>query len=314
MLKRTTTFIWAGLLALAGLSSCNLFEKPEDYMAKDMATIENFLSTDPSYAGTPWRKTPGNVYLVTTKAPIGGSYGEIDFEDWGKDKIIHAYVNAKRFDNVTFMKDSSYVCHFLQDQKNAGTFLYGMTLGMMDMKGGEEVEMFIPSPFAMGGSSGTIGGTYIAPNTIMRVNVRDIVAYDSIEQRHYEIKQLEDYAKAKYPGMNVEKIGNYGLMKVVLQPAPSDAEQVTDLKQTTISYKGTLLSGSKFDENENFVFYLSSGQFIKGWAEGLKTMKKGEKSILLIPSNLGYYADPPRGSIIKQFSPLAFEIEVKNIK
>jgi len=74
--------------------------------------------------------------------------------------------------------------------------------------------------------------------------------------------------------------------------------------------------GSKFDSSldrgQPFVFQLGKGYVIKGWDEGVATMKIGEKRRLYIPSHLGY---GPRGiaNIIPPDAILIFDIELLNI-
>lgn len=59
-----------------------------------------------------------------------------------------------------------------------------------------------------------------------------------------------------------------------------------------VHYTGTLTDGSKFDSsrdrNQTFKFRLGAGQVIKGWDEGLATMKVGGQRKLVIPPTLGY--------------------------
>ncbi|HYP29589.1 MAG TPA: FKBP-type peptidyl-prolyl cis-trans isomerase [Blastocatellia bacterium] len=84
----------------------------------------------------------------------------------------------------------------------------------------------------------------------------------------------------------------------------------------TVHYVGTLLNGSKFDSSldkgQPFTFSLGRGTVIKGWEEGVKTMKVGGKRKLIVPPNLGYGAMPR--SKIPANSTLVFEIELLSVK
>lgn len=104
-----------------------------------------------------------------------------------------------------------------------------------------------------------------------------------------------------------------GVTKKILK-AGSGWEKPDKGDQVYVHYTGTLQSdGSKFDSsvdrNEPFKFDLGQGQVIKGWDEGVKTMKKGEKALLTIKSEYGYgeNGSPPK---IPPNATLQFEVEL----
>lgn len=84
----------------------------------------------------------------------------------------------------------------------------------------------------------------------------------------------------------------------------------------TVHYTGTLQNGSKFDSSVDrgtpYQFRIGTGTVIKGWDEGLMSMKVGGKRKLIVPPSLGYGAAGT--SNIPPNSTLIFDVELLGIK
>ncbi|KAF9392663.1 cytochrome P450 monooxygenase 9 [Podila verticillata] len=102
------------------------------------------------------------------------------------------------------------------------------------------------------------------------------------------------------------------LWKKILQQGSGDSP--TKKSNVNVHYVGTLFTtGEKFDSSRDrsapFNFKLGVGQVIKGWDEGVKTMKIGETAELVCHPDYGYGASgsPPK---IPGNSYLKFEVEL----
>ena len=91
--------------------------------------------------------------------------------------------------------------------------------------------------------------------------------------------------------------------------AEGAAEKITPQDTVWVNYKGTLLDGTVFDENDSTEFV--ANRVIRGWTEGLGLLGEGGKATLYIPAELAYGSRGNRN--IEPNSTLIFDVEVLKV-
>ena len=86
-------------------------------------------------------------------------------------------------------------------------------------------------------------------------------------------------------------------------------EKINPQDTVWVNYKGTLLDGTVFDENDSTEFV--ANRVIRGWTEGLGLLGEGGKATLYIPAELAYGSRGNRN--IEPNSTLIFDVEVLKV-
>lgn len=119
-----------------------------------------------------------------------------------------------------------------------------------------------------------------------------------------------DYAEVTGDTVTTESGLKYIEIKVGEGKTPTAGQNIQ------VHYTGWLTDGKKFDSSvdrgEPFQFQIGIGRVIKGWDEGVMSMKEGGKRRLIIPSQLAY-GERGAGGVIPPNATLIFDVELLKV-
>lgn len=125
--------------------------------------------------------------------------------------------------------------------------------------------------------------------------------------------QKKDWKNVKEVTTNIKKMNEQkqGFLKTI-EVAGEEKTTPAVGAEVFVHYTGKLPNGTVFDSSRNkqpFSFILGTGQVIRGWDEGVKTMNKGERATLYVSPAFGYGEDGSPPSIPGN-SYLIFDVEL----
>lgn len=104
-----------------------------------------------------------------------------------------------------------------------------------------------------------------------------------------------------------------GLKYVITKP--TKGAQPKAGQEVSMLYRGLLLNGTKFDENQDeanpFKFTIGMRQVIPGWDEGVMLLHEGEEAKFIIPARLAY--GEQGGGPIPPNSTLIFDVKLLKV-
>ena len=127
-----------------------------------------------------------------------------------------------------------------------------------------------------------------------------------------------DKKKSSYPGVKtkMKEVATSSGLKYI-DMVVGKGESPKQGSNVTVHYTGYLTDGKKFDSSvdrkEPFQFVLCMGRVIKGWDEGVATMKVGGKRKLIILPQLGY-GGRGAGDVIPPNAELIFDVALLGVK
>ncbi|RYF68592.1 MAG: FKBP-type peptidylprolyl isomerase [Cytophagaceae bacterium] len=297
MRKLSLAFIAAAAIAISFTSCKDTYVDPtEDTFVKDTTAISTYARLN---GLTVSQTNYGVRYAITQANPTGKLPSQAD-------ELEFKYTISKLDGTVIDVAARDTAIYFLF---GLNAMLPGLEAGFAKVREGEKAIFLIPS-YAAFGSSEAVGGKLPA-NTPVRFDV-------TLNRARSEDQQIENYIERnKY---TVAELQTNGLRVIKTLAVPTGA-QLIDGQTVTIKYSGSLLRATKpFDDGggKTLDVPLGRGSFIPGFETGLKSMRVGEKGVLVFPSSLGYGTtikyDAVGNVAIPPYSPLAFTVEIVSAK
>lgn len=185
----------------------------------------------------------------------------------------------------------------------------GWTMGLQEMRVGDEYVFFIPNRFAYGNQT---RGEVIKPgdDLVFFVSLLDIV----------QPKSADAEAWATYFPWNSELPEVFktesGLEFVKLASGDADGISPVGGQLVVVHYEGRLaetgaLFDSSYERGDPEVF--PSNALIDGWVEALAMMKPGDRWMVYIPADIAYGEQGTPGGPIPPNAPLQFEVELLDV-
>jgi FKBP-type peptidyl-prolyl cis-trans isomerase len=161
------------------------------------------------------------------------------------------------------------------------------------------------------------------------VKVLDVFPNEQAAQQDYEKEmakaaegqlKTDDKALADYLAKNnikAQKLPGGSYVEIL---SAGNGEQIATGKFISVMYRGKTLAGKVFDTNMDSSFnhtapmemVVGSQPVIKGFEEGLKALKQGDKAKIYIPSTQGYGPQSPSPDLPAN-SNLIFEVEILKV-
>lgn len=129
----------------------------------------------------------------------------------------------------------------------------------------------------------------------------------------YEKVVLKQYIEEEKLPVELMASGIYFINLV-----PGKGKKIEPGDTITINYEGRFLNGKFFDStvkrNQPFQFVFGTEwQVVKGLEEAIGMMREGEKSLVILPSEMAFGSNGSSTGIIPPFTSLIFEVEILKV-
>jgi FKBP-type peptidyl-prolyl cis-trans isomerase len=152
---------------------------------------------------------------------------------------------------------------------------------------------------------------FIDSNSVIYFYIH-LISFDSPEK----LRQNEDVAIQQYIQTNNISVQPTASGLYFIEEAAGKGAKIDSGLWVKLNFKLSLLSGaqifSSYERGEPIAFKYGTRFDTPGYEEGLKMMKEGGKSKMIVPSKIGW-GEMGRGSMIPPYSTLVYETEVVKV-
>ncbi|MBU2913139.1 FKBP-type peptidyl-prolyl cis-trans isomerase [Reichenbachiella agariperforans] len=307
--------IWVGVIVIlttlvTGCLEESDFEKQQKQSDKEISNYlkENNINTETSSFGIHYEKL---VSEPNGEAPASGDVMYV--------KYVIVTLDGDTLESV---QDEAVPFKF-----NWNSVLpQGMNYGIDILKTGEKARFYLPSYTSYNSYSPSDNSFRAYTNFIVEMEL--VATMDETDVQNAEIDTIEDYIASE--GFEDVIPSSSGLYYKTL--TPGEGESPKSYNQVKLHYKRSYLDGTVIQETEAdkpLTVQMNTNQLVKGFEQGVLQMKKGEKALLIMPSNLAFGSSvqimPSNlreelfeyGHIttnVKPYAPVMYEVELLEIK
>lgn len=307
------------LIAIAALTGC--LENEESEFEKALKADENQINTYLDSNNLEATKTESGIYYSVLKENDQGR--KVALTNVVTVKYKMSTLAGKFIDSASVTSEGKPIRF---GHVNDGIVPSGINRGVSMMREGEMYRFYIPSLY------GFYDYSYrdlIPANAILVADV-EIVKVQTAADIKAEEKQIIQNYIAEHQLTNVVELDS-GVYYQTIEA--KSGEELKNGNVLTVAYKGLLLNDSIFAQSKadtplKFTLGYDDRNYIPGFVQGLKKMKKGEKARVFIPSHMAYeqgiqvLPEEVRKDYLKKieyrdwrpYVPIIFELELLEVK
>jgi len=155
----------------------------------------------------------------------------------------------------------------------------GLDYAVSMMRVGEKYRFYIPSYLAYGSYS----TTDFSANSNFIIDIRIVDAKTETEIDDIQRDSIENYVSTKYAAFEKYASGLYFVDSI-----PGTGGRPNSVDYVSIDFTRKYMDDNVIKVTNGVSFFLGQGQAVQGLEEGIKLMKEGGTSVLIMPSKLAF--------------------------